>query len=153
MSKPTLPPGRRMAADDRDLERRIRTLETRVAGITTGDTAWTYPTLAANWTQASTNKVRFRKDANGFVHIMGGATYGSGATFTGALFTLPAGYRPLGPAAGAVEYSKFPVWMLVASVADIHIVSIDSAGAVKPDAIGNSGDIIEFGGLTFYAEN
>lgn len=69
--------------------------ELNVTGGINLDSAWTAPTLAANWTNfsGSYQSTRYCKDANGWVHIEGhvGNSVDTGAT---AVFTLPAGFRP-----------------------------------------------------------
>lgn len=124
--------------------------------VSSGDSAWTLPTLAASWTNAPNNQVRYRKDANGFVHLAGGAVYTSGAVFTGALFSFPVGYRPGGSTSGGpYNVAHFPIFSYGNGYsADIRWCYIGSDGTVKFDHVSGSGsDNIEFGGLSFFAEN
>jgi hypothetical protein len=74
------------------------------------NTGWFTPTLASGWT-AGANPPQYMKDANGFVHTRGSASY-TAANSSQVMFTLPAGYRPgindfsvvLGPGGTAVGY-------------------------------------------------
>lgn len=150
MSKPILPPARRLAADDRDLERRVRTLETRNTGGT-GDTAWTYPTVTTGVTVSTNNPVRYRKTGDGLVIIHGGFTVTT--NITGALFTLPAGYRPMGYSGGAASerfqhqgfYSSG-----TATIGRVHITAND--GIVYLEYSISPGEYADLGSLIFYAD-
>lgn len=73
----------------RNLGERIHELETREEAVG----AWvTVPALGANWT--NTTAVQYWRSANGIVYLKGRVTKAAGALSD--IFTLPAGYRPIG---------------------------------------------------------
>lgn len=67
-------------------------INTKTGTGTLGKLSYITPTLLNSWVQqASYTTVGYRKDKNGYVHIKGAVTGGSGQTI---IFTLPAEYRP-----------------------------------------------------------
>lgn len=106
-----------------------------------GETAWTTPTLTANWTQG-TPPLRYRKDALGFVHLQGEVQVLAGAT--NPLTTLPAGYRP-----GVASY--FPVTGGPAGGFVLRQVAVDTAGAMSGNGL-STNDFLIFDGMTWLAE-
>jgi hypothetical protein len=106
-----------------------------------GETAWTTPTLNANWTQG-TPPLRYRKDALGFVHLQGEIQVLAGAT--NPFSNFPAGYRP-----GVTSY--FPVTGGPAGSFVLRQVGIGNTG----DFVGNglaTNDFLIFDGVTWLAE-
>lgn len=156
MSKPTLPPHRRIAADDRDLERRVRTLETRSTGALDAPT-WTY--FGGSWDPGSGAEIRPRycKDALGFVHIEGKLINGTGSTFGpgGTLFTLPAGFRPRGSTSASVpDRDHYPVRLfLPAESMSTVTIGADGAIAILGSISINTNQGLWLGHISFFAEN
>jgi hypothetical protein len=71
-----------------------------------GDSNWQTPSFQNGWVNYQTDgeyhEAKFRKDAEGYVHIRGLVKSGSvGSTY--AIFTLPTGYRPMGRLIFAVQ--------------------------------------------------
>lgn len=54
-----------------------------------GDTGWQTPTLSNSWTSVAGQTIQYRR-LNGVVYLRGRASGGT----TGAIFTLPVGFRP-----------------------------------------------------------
>jgi len=106
-----------------------------------GETAWTTPTLTANWTQG-TPPLRYRKDALGFVHLQGEVQVLAGAT--NPLTTLPAGYRP-----GITSY--FPVTGGPGGGFVLRQVGVATDGTVLGNGLAVN-DFLIFDGITFLAE-
>lgn len=162
MGKPILPPARRFAAEDRDLERRVRVLETRLSSASTGDADWTFPSILVTGWETGTNvhgdNVRYRKTGTGLV-IFAGKLYnntGSAQASTSAFFYLPAGYRPAlvddSTSGSALYFARFRVDGSAGST--YHpTIGISSDGAVKVVAgsVPNASSL-GFWGITFYAE-
>lgn len=125
------------------------------SAASSGDTAWTYPSLASGLTADSDNPVRFRKDACGFVHLAGGFSKTTSGAFTGTAFTLPAGYRPLGLGVGAgTAIKRLQAWVYMSSSGfNLCRVSVGGDGAVYVNDAMFNGDFLAFGSLTFFAEN
>lgn len=96
------------------------------------------PTLLGGWTQqfaAGQRPVSFSKDRSGFVHLAGAVKGGSGA-----IFTLPVGYRPNGTVL-STYYS---------TSADVGQLSIDRRGEVRH--LSGSVETVPLDGITFLAE-
>jgi hypothetical protein len=64
--------------------------------VTITQEAWTAPTLLNSWVNFGSGfqNARYRRDANGTIHIQGLVKSGSAAN--AIIFTLPSGYRPAG---------------------------------------------------------
>jgi hypothetical protein len=106
-----------------------------------GDTAWTTPTLTANWSQG-TPPLRYRKDAAGFVHLQGEVQVLAGAT--NPLTTLPAGYRP-----GVTSY--FPVTGGPSGGFVLRQVGVGTDGTMLGNGL-STNDFLIFDGMTWLAE-
>lgn len=126
-----------------------------VEAVTVGETAWTTLTLAAGLTEVTDNKLRYRKDGMGFVHIQGAIRRNVAGTFTGTIATLPAGYRPGGNVAGSAynQFQHLAFTNAVAAPFNFIRLTIEPDG----DIIGNygiaNGEWVEFNHCSFYAEN
>lgn len=120
-----------------------------------GDTSWSYPTLASGLASDSDNPVRYRKDGVGVIHLQGGFSKTTSGGFSGTAFTLPTGYRPSGLGIGAgtaVKHSQFWVYMS-SSGFNLCRVSVGQDGAVYVNDAMFNGDFLEFGHISFYADN
>jgi hypothetical protein len=100
--------------------------------------AWLTPTLGNSWVDfgGALGTIRYRKDAEGFVHLRGVMKTG---TINTTAFTLPAGYRPAADTRFAcVSNNAFGV------------CSISGAGVVNPSVGSNVSFSLD--GITFKAE-
>jgi hypothetical protein len=139
-----------------DYERRLRILENRI-GIIGGESTWTYittfPTFAnATITTASGNPLRYRKDANGYVHLAGGLTLNvtSGFVSNATLFTMPASYRPGGSGTGLANNTMST---LATDGSPAVLVRLFPTGEVKFDKVYSGSQVIELATTIYLAEN
>jgi hypothetical protein len=132
-----------------DYERRLRILETRLAQP--GDTSWTYPATSYQPPNTDDNP-RYRKTAGGLI-VLGGKIYFATAPATPvALFTLPAGYRPVGTGTGDDPAFHITVRHTAGTKSTGHL-HVTQAGAVYVDGFNPSvGDYAHLWGVVFYAE-
>ncbi len=116
----------------------------------------TSPTLSScdgfnNWTTgaAAAQDVGFWKDRSGVVHLQGSVSCAGNATEGGAIFNLPAGYRPAATD-GVVRWAALSGG---ASISQIAVLD-DGSGAVVYDGPDSAAadDYISLDGLTFRAE-
>ena len=84
------------------------------------------PAFAGSWTAPLGIGVRFWKDENGIVHLSGAARHSASPTDDSAIFTLPAGYRPLN-----VGAHLFPVYVVDNGVRKIALAVVDTTGVVS----------------------
>lgn len=127
------------------------------SAASTGDVAWTYPTLTTGLTSVSANPVRYRKDSAGTVHIAGAIEKTSGAIFSGTMFTVNVGWRAGGNSTGAGLSSTHPYFLArkidSASTVTSARVYTGSNGAIRLDDTLSTGDFIELSHISYFAEN
>lgn len=104
--------------------------------------AWQTPTLTNSWVNYGSgfNDAGYMKDSLGFVHLKGMVKNGTSGS---AIYTLPAGYRPL-----ATVYVSCPNG---GGTGFVGILNISSAGVIKNDSGTNTYQSMD--GVVFKAEN
>lgn len=118
-------------------------LLTLPAGAAITQETWIAPTLLNSWVNYGISSVLqvagYMKDSMGFVHLRGAIKNGTTTAGT-TLFTLPAGYRPLGPEIFVTATGIVPETFLA--------LVIDDSGNVKLETAANSA-LISLSGITF----
>ena len=102
------------------------------------------PPLRGARPSLSRSDAGFWKDRSGVVHLQGAVGCTGNATESGAIFTLPSGYRP----AGIVR------WGALSNNAAISQIAVLNSGEVVYDGPDNNSndDYVSLDGFTFRAE-
>lgn len=115
----------------------------QLAGVFSGVDSWHSITPTGGWSAGPYNP-RYRKDANGFVHLDGGIVNG---TVGAVAFTLPAGYRP--SQAQRIVCSS----ITQSSLGDESFLSFGADGTCTVKLAANTGAGVSLSGILFLAEN